>query len=359
MDVTSDIILDGPPAGLGLVADLVNRRIDELFQFEAARWQEVDSELKVPFDALFGMVNSGGKRLRPAFCYFAFVGCGGDPSADLVIDAGAALELLHTFALIHDDIMDGSHTRRGATTVHRSFMEMHQSAKLKGESRRFGEGVGILIGDLAFVYADSLLEAAPLRTRKIFSELRLEVNVGQYLDILGTAKSMPSIELAEKVCIYKSGKYTVERPLHVGASLANCSDTILEQLSSFGMPLGEAFQLKDDLLGAFGDSDIIGKPVGDDLREGKPTSLVALTLDRAVGSQRDAFVDLFSRECHDEEDLAKMLEIIESTGAKESVEQRVDELVDRSIAALSRTDLDAVAKTQLGELAFFVASRSL
>ena len=353
-----EMVLEGAPTGLSLVAELISARLEELFQLESVRWKDVDPELKVPFDALFRMVRSGGKRLRPAFCYFAFVGSGGDPEATDIIDAGAALELLHTFALIHDDIMDGSHTRRGVATLHRSFTEMHQAHRLKGEARRFGEGVGILIGDLAFVYADSLLEAAPLRTRRIYTELRLEVNVGQYLDLVGTARGAPSMELAETVAIYKSGKYTVERPLHIGASLAGASEESMARLSEFGLPLGEAFQLKDDLLGAFGDPDVIGKPVGDDLREGKPTSLVALTLERATPDERAVFQDLFSRGHHDEEDLATMLGLIESSGAKSLVQDRIDELVGRSIEALARADLDPHAKVQLGELAVFVAARS-
>ena len=356
--MAEEMVLEDSPAGLALVADLVNARLDSLFQFESSRWKGVHPELKVPFDSLFRMVRSGGKRLRPAFCYFAYVGSGGEPAAEEIIDAGAALELLHTFALIHDDIMDGSHTRRGVATMHRAYTEMHQAHRLKGEARRFGEGVGILVGDLAFVYADSLLEAAPLRTRRIYTELRLEVNVGQYLDLVGTARGAPSVELAETVAIYKSGKYTVERPMHIGASLAGASEDLMEQLSSFGLPLGEAFQLKDDILGAFGNPDVIGKPVGDDLREGKPTSLVALTLDKASPLERAAFQDLFSRGHHDEEDLATMLGIIESSGAKAMVEARIDELVASSIEALARTGLDPFAKVQLGELAVFIAARS-
>ncbi|MDA8262304.1 MAG: polyprenyl synthetase family protein [Actinomycetota bacterium] len=347
------------PTGLACVAERINGRLHALFEAESERWSSVDPELAVPYGALKQIVEAGGKRLRPAFCYFAYVGTGGDPDDEIVVDAGAALELLHAFAIIHDDIMDGSELRRGAKSVHRSFTDMHAAEKFKREPRRFGEGVAILIGDLAFVYADSLLESAPPETRRIYTELRLEVNVGQYLDLIGTARGKPTVDLAERICVYKSGKYTVERPLHIGASLAHAHPRILEQLSAFGIPLGEAFQLRDDMLGAFGDPAVIGKPVGEDLREGKPTSLVALTLERITGHERELFLDLFNRSEHDDTDLATMLGLIEASGARAMVESRIDQLVSRSLEALNAADLEAEPKQRLAELAVFVANRSL
>src|SRR5207248_344040 len=196
------------------------------------------------------LVLAGGKRLRPAFCHWGFVGAGGAPDDPMVVDAGAALELLHTFALVHDDVMDGSGRRRGMATVHRAFEDRHAAAGWSGE------GVAILVGDLAFVYADILLAAAPAPAGQVFSELRLEVNIGQYLDLLGTARRDATPELAERICQYKSGKYTIERPLHLGAALAGRLDDLAPAYTAYGMPLGEAFQLRDDLLGAFGDSSL-------------------------------------------------------------------------------------------------------
>ena len=359
MDLTSETVVEGVPAGLTCVAERINGRLQALFEAESERWRGVDPELAVPYEALTRIVEAGGKRLRPAFCYFAYVGAGGDPDDSIVVDAGAALELLHAFAIIHDDIMDGSELRRGAKSVHRNFTDMHADEHFKREPRRFGEGVAILIGDLAFVYADSLLEAAPPETRRIYTELRLEVNVGQYLDLIGTARGKPTVDLAERICVYKSGKYTVERPLHIGASLAHAHPRVLDQLSSFGIPLGEAFQLRDDMLGAFGDPAVIGKPVGEDLREGKPTSLVALTLERIAGHERELFLDLFNRDEHDEADLATMLGLIEASGARAMVESRIDQLVSRSLEALEAADLEAEPKRRLAELAIFVANRSL
>ncbi len=359
MDLTSETVAQRLPDGLACVAERINGRLHELFEAEAERWSGVDPELAVPYAALQQIVEAGGKRLRPAFCFFAYAGAGGDPENEIVVDAGAALELLHAFAIIHDDIMDGSELRRGAKSVHRSFTDMHAMENFKREPRRFGEGVAILIGDLAFVYADSLLESSPAETRRIYTELRLEVNVGQYLDLIGTARGKPTVDLAERICVYKSGKYTVERPLHIGASLARANPRVLDQLSAFGLPLGEAFQLRDDMLGAFGDPAVIGKPVGEDLREGKPTSLVALTLERIAGHERELFLDLFNRAEHDDADLATMLGLIEVSGARAMVESRIDQLVSRSLEALNAADLEAEPKRRLAELAVFVANRSL
>ena len=156
-----------------------------------------------------------------------------------------------------------------------------------GESRRFGEGVAILVGDLAFVYADVLLRGAPLPAIQIWDELRIELNIGQYLDILGTARGERNRVKTERIARYKSGKYTVERPLHLGALLAapDRAAELLPALSAYGLPLGDAFQLRDDVLGAFGDEEITGKPVGDDIREGKPTPLMAIATENATAAQ--------------------------------------------------------------------------
>src|SRR4051794_22712208 len=255
-----------------------------LLDAELERWRGFDSSLEAPFAYLRDLVLAGGKRLRPAFCHWGFVGAGGAADDQAVIDAGAALELLHTFALVHDDVMDGSGTRRGMETVHHAFQQQHAAAGWAGEGRRFGEGVAILVGDVAFVYADILLAGAPPAALQVFAELRLEVNIGQYLDLLGTVRRDATPELAERICQYKSGKYTIERPLHLGAALAGRLDELAPWFTSYGMPLGEAFQLRDDLLGVFGDVSATGKPVGDDLREGKPTALFAMARQRASGA---------------------------------------------------------------------------
>jgi geranylgeranyl diphosphate synthase type I len=177
-----------------------------------------------------------------------------------IIDTGAAFELLHAFALVHDDVMDGSSTRRGEPTIHSTFDAEHSSNQWNGESRRFGEGVAILVGDLAEVYADRLMSNAPQAAFETWNELKIELNIGQFLDVLGAARGEVDLTTARRIVRYKSGKYTIERPLHVGAALAGRLDELQTPLSRYGEPLGEAFQLRDDILGTFGDSARTGSP---------------------------------------------------------------------------------------------------
>ena len=346
------------PESLALIAQRVDVRIERLLRHEVQRWSSLDADLFEPLEAMRGLVMAGGKRLRPAFCQWGYVGGGGDPDDALVVDAGAALELLHTFALIHDDIMDGSSVRRGMRTVHRDFEGRHGRGEWRGEGRRFGEGVAILVGDLAFVYADHLLANAPRAAMDVFTELRLEVNIGQYLDLLGTVRGEVGVDQARRICLYKSGKYTIERPLHLGAALAGRLDELGPVLSAYGEPLGEAFQLRDDLLGAFGDAALTGKPVGEDLREGKPTALYAFAAGAADGAAAKLLADRFGAPDLTSAEVGELQAILESTGARRQVERCIDRLVGEALDALHRASLDGEAKPRLAELAHFVAGRN-
>ena len=343
------------PSSLGDIAARVEDRIRAVLDAELERWSAVDAELAAPFEALRELVLAGGKRLRPAFCHWAFVGAGGDPTETMVVDAGAALELLHTFALIHDDIMDGSDTRRAMDTIHVQFEGHHAFGGWRGEGRRFGEGVAILAGDLAFVYADRMLAGAPRAALDVFTELRIEVNVGQYLDLVGTARGRVPEDAARRICRFKSGKYTIERPLHLGAALAGRLPELGGPLSAYGLPLGEAFQLRDDLLGVFGDTAVTGKPVGEDLREGKPTVLYALAAAASGGA--GTALDRYGADDLTDDEIVALQAILVDTGAVERLEVRIDELVDTAVAALDHVSFTDDARTALHELAFYVAGR--
>src|SRR4051812_19213523 len=272
------------PAALAAVADRAEARITALLDAQRAIWVPIDERLAAPIDSLATLVAAGGKRIRPALCAVAYAGVGGPGGieADAVVAAGGALELLHTFALVHDDVMDGSETRRGVDAVHSGFMRSHEELQYHGEARRFGEGMAILVGDIAYVLADVLLRDAPPAVHALWDELRLELCIGQSLDLIGAAEATFELALAQRIVSYKSAKYTVERPLHLGAALAGAEASVAGALSEIGLPLGQAFQLRDDELGVFGDEVITGKPVGDDLREGKPTPMLALAHERAA-----------------------------------------------------------------------------
>jgi geranylgeranyl diphosphate synthase, type I len=345
-----------PPPSLLTVAERVEHRLDDLLRAEVTRWSALAGDLTEPLGSLRQLVMAGGKRLRPAFCFWGFVGAGGVPDDPAVIDAGAALEMLQAFALVHDDVMDGSATRRGSRTAHLDFADRHQAASWRGEDRRFGEGVAILIGDLAHVYADLLLRSAPPAALAVWDELRIELNVGQYLDVLGTARGDTDAEGARRIARYKSGKYTIERPLHIGAALAGRLADLQDPLSAYGDPLGEAFQLRDDLLGALGDPGLTGKPVGDDLREGKPTPLLAHATAAATRTQAQVLERVGAADLSDDE-VHAIVDVLGATGAVDAVEATIDRLTAAAIAAIEVADVIPEAREALVDLARFVAWR--
>ncbi len=344
------------PSSLTVVGGRVEARILTLLDGELGRWAAVDPDLVEPLTSLRNLVVAGGKRLRPAFCHWAFVGAGGDPTDDKVVDAGAALELLHTFALVHDDIMDGSDRRRGLPAVHRQFIAAHAARDGQGEARRYGEGVAILVGDFAFVYADVLMAAMGDAARLVYDELRIELCVGQYLDLVGTAGDGYDPVQAGRIARYKSGKYTVERPLHLGAAMAGRFDDLAGSFSAFGLPLGAAFQLRDDLLGVFGDASITGKPVGDDLREGKLTPLTAAAHARATGADVALLARIGAVDLGDDE-VRALQELLVRVGACNEIEGQIERLVDEALGALEAAAITGEAKIALAELAVYIARR--
>ena len=344
------------PPSLLTVAELVEERLDALLTEESLRWSALTPDLADPLESLRSLVLDGGKRLRPAFCFWGFIAAGGDPDDERVIEAGAAFEMLQAFALVHDDVMDGSAIRRGARTAHLEFGDRHVASAWRGEPRRFGEGVAILIGDLAHVYADRLMSSAPERALEVWDELRVELNIGQYLDILGTARGDTDIEGARRIARYKSGKYTIERPLHDGAALAGRFDDLEAPLSAYGDPLGEAFQLRDDVLGAFGESAVTGKPVGDDLREGKPTPLLAMAVAKADAGQMAVLAEV-GRMDLTMAAVAEIQEVMVATGALLEIEASIDALTTEAITAIGTAPITEAARTALVDLAEFVAWR--
>ena len=335
----------------------VERRVSAVLTGERRRWAALDPALDEPLAALERLVLAGGKRLRPRFCHWGFVAAGGDPADDRVVDAGAALELLHAFALVHDDVMDGSDTRRRQPAVHAEFRAAHERNDWRGEARRFGEGVAILVGDLAGVFADRLLADAPDAARAAWHELKIEINVGQYLDVVGTVQGATPLESARRISRYKSGKYTIERPLHLGAALAGDLERLQAPLSAYGDPLGEAFQLRDDLLGAFGDPAVTGKPVGDDLQEGKPTPLLAIARQRASPAQLGVLAEV-GRADLDDGGVAGVQDVLVATGAVDEIERTIAARRDGAVAAIERAPIAAAARAALVELAAVVTDRT-
>ncbi|GLY22497.1 polyprenyl synthetase family protein [Micromonospora sp. NBRC 101691] len=304
-------------------------------------------------------VLAGGKRIRPTFAYWGWRGVAG-PEAALppVLPALSALELLHTFALVHDDVMDASDTRRGLPTAHRALAARHRAAGHRGDPDRFGEAVAVLIGDLCLVWADRLLAHAALpaarllETRRCYDQMRVETVAGQYLDVLGENDPANwSLDRALRVARYKTASYTVARPLLYGATLGGLGTDAptVAAYTRYGLAIGEAFQLRDDLLGVYGDPDLTGKPAGDDLRSGKPTVLLMLARQLAGPAQR-ARLDRIGTDL-DEDAAAELAEVVAATGAVGRVEQMISERVADALAALDVADLDGTARSALAGLA--------
>ena len=303
-------------------------------------------------DALEALVLGGGKRLRPAFGYWGYRGAGGQDS-DKVVAGLAALELVQASALIHDDVMDGSDTRRGEPAAHRRFAGRHAAEGWAGDGEAFGRAAAILLGDLCLVWSDELYHGCGLppatlqRGRAVFDLMRTEVTAGQYLDVLAQAERDTTVERAGKVARYKSAKYTVERPLLLGATLAGAPAELLAAYSAYGLPLGEAFQLRDDVLGVFGDPALTGKPAGDDLREGKRTYLVATAYAHADESRRAVLDARLGDPALDGSGVAALRDIVTGTGAL----ARTAQLTDEALAALASAPVDAEAAAVLRALA--------
>lgn len=362
-----------PPGQLQHVAELVDARMAEVLDVERKRWNEIDPRLTELVEELSRMVSSGGKKLRAAFVYWAWRGTCKDEEQiaameSLAVDAGAAFEFLQTFALIHDDIMDDSTLRRGSVTVHTANAERLTEQGWSGEPRRYGDGVAILVGDLGHVLADHLMTVTNPHVRRLWDDLRIELNLGQYLDLRAAAAGEFDRETAQRVVTFKTALYTIVRPLQLGASLSigasGSGDTrtddehqqLLAHLDRFGRPLGRAFQLRDDVLGLTGDNAAIGKPVGDDLREGKPTEMMAHALANATAAQRSALDRIGDRQLS-ADDAERIISVFEQTGALAANEAEVDRLLIQSGEALATLPVSDEAKEALAALARYVVER--
>ncbi|WP_190094855.1 polyprenyl synthetase family protein [Streptomyces melanogenes] len=321
----------------------------------------------LPEDAprvLRDFLDAGGKRLRPLLCVIGWHAAGGHGEEGPVVRAAAALEMFHTFCLIHDDVMDHSATRRGRPTVHRALATRYRAGRSATAADRLGSGTAILIGDLALAWSDELLHTAGLTARQLaavlplIDRMRNEVMYGQYLDLAATGNPSTDLPLALAICRYKTAKYTVERPLHIGATLAGADTDLHAALSDFALPLGESFQLRDDLLGVFGTQAHTGKPVLDDLRDGKHTPLVALALQRAAPAQAAQLRLLLGCPHLTDDQAAVARNIITATGARDTIEQMITDRRQQAERALTHSPIPPATAAVLRHLAHTATRRT-
>ncbi len=337
------------PYGASAFRTHIDTQLSAFINTQRPNLTDLGPELAPFIDAASAFV-AGGKRLRPEFCHAGWCAAGGDPTDPGIFAAAAAFEWLQGSALVHDDLMDESDTRRGNPSIHRLFERRHRDAGGIGNAAQFGRSVAVLLGDLMLSWADESLRAAAAQSPVVaanlahgsafFDRCKTEVVAGQYLDVAGQTHNEFSVTEAMRVVRFKSAKYTVERPLHVGAALAGADAELIDALSHFGLPLGEAFQLRDDILGVFGDPDVTGKPAGDDLREGKRTVLIARTAERTDATG----LRLLEQGLGNNRHVAELRQLIQSTGAAAAVERQIVELEDQAESALTYFETDVQAQ---------------
>ena len=323
---------------------------------------ELHSDLQPMVDEVVELTLAGGKRLRPSFCYWGHRGGGGADGPDIV-KAALALELLHTFALIHDDIMDGSAVRRSRPAAWVALGRLSVQHEWRETLSDFGVSAAILAGDLALMWADLLLATAEfpadrrLAAFDLFTLMRVEVTAGQYLDLVEAHRGHTDEAAARHICTLKSGRYTVERPLQIGLVLAGGDRRLHEVFAAYGNPLGQAFQIRDDILGVFGDPVLTGKPADSDLREGKETVLVAKARDRATPDDAALLDRLLGAPDLDEHGVAELRRVLVQSGALADAQALVHELAAEATSALDGAPLDAEVRDALVDLAAYVAER--
>ena len=299
-------------------------------------------------DEIARLLEAGGKRLRPAFCYWGYRASGGENDV-AASKAAASLELLHTFAIVHDDIMDSSDERRGSPTTFAAH----------------GVNVALLVGDLALVLADDAFmhsgfsPEALTRAFDCYSRMRQQVIAGQYLDVVISDRHGVTVQAARRIAVLKSGRYSIEEPLLIGAALAGAPEHLSKGLSRFGAPLGEAFQLRDDLLGTFGDRSSIGKPVDSDIREGKRHVLYAKTIE-LLGDAAGGFIERWGGgDALTEGDVKELREVIDGSGAREATEKLLVDLRTEAMEALAVLPIGNEPRAALAELARRATERNL
>jgi len=292
----------------------------------------------------------GGKRLRPAFCYWGYVAAAAtQDSPQAIIDIAASLDLLHLSALVHDDLIDASDTRRGGPAAHRFFEAYHRSQGWVGDSERFGQSAAILFGDLLFAWSESIIDAAGVpadrmkRARPYLDAMRSEVLAGQCLDLVHQAKPSQRADMlrdASLVMEFKTAKYTVSRPVQIGAALGLADENLQQGLGRFGVHVGRAFQMRDDLLGIFGDPEVTGKPAGDDLREGKKTALIGYAMAGATPADAAALAEMLGDPELGQAEIEQARFILIESGAVEATEKAIVNEAAAGLQYLNRLDLN-------------------
>lgn len=353
------------------LADRVQQTLQRYLRSRRAECGELDHDFAEAVDGLVEFVLRGGKRIRPTFAWWGWRAAGGaerGEQAEAMLRAASSLELVQACALVHDDLIDDSWIRRGNPSMHKEFAEVHRRRGFSGGADQFGTAAAILLGDLSLSWADDMLHQAGLAPEALsralapWRAMRTEVLAGQYLDVLGQVRGDEDPEAAMRTGQLKAASYTVRRPIELGAAAGGADQRLQAALRRFGSDVGVAFQLRDDLLGVFGDPDVTGKPAGDDLREGKRTLLISKGLETAQARGDQQAAELVRGALGDPDVDESTVQRVRSTltrlGAVDAVEERIAELTRTGLAALRSAEVAEPAAGRLAELAVEVTDRN-
>lgn len=310
---------------------------------------------------LSGFVD-GGKYVRSTFMYLGWL-CGAQED-EAALRASASLELLHAFALMQDDVMDESALRRGRPSAHVSFGRWHRERGLTGSPDRFGESAAVLLGDLCLVWAAKMLRESGIAAEALarvwprYDDMRVELAIGQFADLVNDSRAFPTLDEVLDVLRRKSGNYTVRRPLEIGGAMAGCTPEVLDALGGYGVAIGEAFQLRDDLLGVFGSQTLTGKSVGTDLAAQKATSVVVAAHQLADAGLRRQLSELMSTPALDPAELERWRALIVASGAVQWIEQLINERLTQALGCLDTADIPEMPRAALEDMAVVCTKRA-
>lgn len=302
------------------------------------------------------------KRVRAAFCYYGYLACGGK-NKKAALEASMFIELIHSYLLIHDDIIDRDEFRRGKATMHNLYKKIYRSKSKIKDAEHFGVSMAIMAGDLASALGYEILiqsrfpDTLKLKALAKLNQSLFDVDAGQILDEFLEINSKPVLDDVLTVFKYKTNRYTVEGPLHIGAILGEADLKILNVFSRYSLPLGIAFQIQDDILGMFGSAKKIGKPVGSDLREGKQTILIVKALERADKRQKKIIISNLRKKKITREDLQKVRKIIIDTGSLDYSKRLALRLTSQAKEIIKKTPLADEGKIFLEKIPDYIVAR--
>ncbi len=343
--------------------DLRAKVLSHVGEFVSSRCaaELAESGVEVAGDILLNFV-AGGKCLRSTFMYLGWLA--GSADSEEALFASAGLELLHAFALLQDDVMDAASSRRGRPAAHIQFSQWHRSRKLSGSAERFGESAAILLGDLCLIWAEQMLRESGLEYRSLqqawprYDAMRTELALGQFADLASDVRDLPSMDTVLEVARRKSGNYTVRRPLEIGAAMSGCSERTVSGLGRYGEAVGEAFQLRDDVLGAFGAATVTGKPDGQDLIERKATSVVIAAHQLADPPTRTLMFELMNANHLDDDAIERWRSLIVATGAVQWIEETIEDRVNAALKELDELRINEPVRAALTNMATVSTERT-